>query len=184
MKVLAFGHEKGVGKDESAKFAMQYLRFTGRYKNIIKCGFADKMKDICHQLYSWADLKDRHYYDQYREEREKILPRIGKTPRQLWIDVGMGMREIFEDTWVHFLLNAIRADFVVISDLRFPNEAEAIKAVGGKVIKIDRPSVPHVSDPADDPLLYYTGWSDRIINDGTLGDLNQKVTAIIQDMIN
>lgn len=182
-KYLAFGHEKDVGKDESAKFAIQHARFSNRFKAVAKGAFADKLKQVSYDLFKWAGLQPGYYYDENRKAREIILPLVGMTPREIWIEVGNRMREVYPNIWIDNLLVNDKVDFLVISDLRFPNEAEEIKRRGGKVIKIERPSIPRTSDEADDALLGYTGWSDTIVNDGTLAALNIKVCKIVESMI-
>lgn len=182
-KFLAFGHEKDVGKDESAKFAIQQARFSGKFKTVAKGAFADRLKQVCYDLFKWAGLQPGYYYDENKKAREIVLPLVGMTPREIWIEVGNRMRDVYPNIWIDNLLVNNNVEFLVISDLRFPNEAEEIKRRGGKVIKIERPSIPRTGDEADDALLGYTGWSDTIVNDGTLGDLNSKVTRIVDSMI-
>jgi hypothetical protein len=182
MQVLAFGHQKRVGKDESSKIAMSYLRLSGKYQNVQKKGFADKVKQQCYELYQWAGLQPGPYYDDPANAhlREQVLPLIGQTPRQLWIGHGMAVRQYYPNVWVDYLLKSTRAQFLIVSDMRFPNEAEAIHSLGGKVIKIVRPSIIHTSDAADDPLLDYTGWDDILVNDSDIAGLTIKVHRILE----
>jgi hypothetical protein len=62
-------------------------------------------------------------------------------------------------------------DLLIVTDVRFPNEAEAIRAAGGEVWRVDRPGVTgdgHVSEQRIE--------ADRVIeNDGTLDDLRDRV---------
>jgi hypothetical protein len=97
------------------------------------------------------------------------------------------------DTWV----NALMCDYIpysinsgdykkyesnwIITDLRFPNEMQAVKANGGITIKVIRPNdkdIPldlHPSETAlDDAEFDY-----EIVNDGTIEDLRDKVEGII-----
>jgi len=69
----------------------------------------------------------------------------------------------------------------IITDLRFPNEMQAVKANGGITIKVVRPNdkdIPldlHPSETAlDDAEFDY-----EIVNDGTIEDLRDKVEGII-----
>ena len=69
----------------------------------------------------------------------------------------------------------------IITDMRFPNEMQAVKANGGITIRVVRPSdkeIPldlHPSETAlDDAEFDY-----EIINDGTIEDLKEKVEGII-----
>lgn len=182
MKFIAFGHRKRVGKDTAARFLISDLRIRMPGKKIVKVGFADKVKDVAFQIYSWAGLMPGEFYedDRHMHLREVVLPKIGKTPRQLWIGVGNGIRQAssYDGTWLDYLLNTVQADVVVIKDMRFPTEADGIKAAGGVIYKIDRPSEPKVTDGADDPLEDYTGWTGLIKNDTTLNEFHRIITEI------
>lgn len=67
-----------------------------------------------------------------------------------------------------------------ISDLRFPNELEAIKKHKGLVIKVVNPRIinndTHESETA---LDNYTDWDYVIVNDGTIGDLYNEVVVFV-----
>src|SRR4051812_22321919 len=93
-KIIAFGHRKEVGKDTAAKYLITELKLRYPGINIQKHGFADKVKDVAQQIYSWADLKSGEYYERLGNHylKEVILPKLGKTPRQVWIGVGNGVR--------------------------------------------------------------------------------------------
>jgi len=87
---------------------------------------------------------------------------------------------LHENTWV----NATMVDYTaesnwIITDTRFPNEAEAIKKAGGIVVRINRPGVqpinPHPSETSLDD------WSfDAVINnDGDVSDIVHKVGLLL-----
>jgi hypothetical protein len=182
MKIIAFGHQKRVGKDTAAQFVSTYLRVEQGIKRVKKAGFADKLKDVCHQLYGWAGLKDKDFYEQPENFhlKEVVLPAIGKTPRQIWISFGNEVKAAtYYNTWLDYLLKHTTADWLIVSDMRFPNEADYIREIGGIVVKVTRPSVPHMPDAADDPLLNYQNWSAHIINDGSLADFYSKVIEVV-----
>ena len=69
----------------------------------------------------------------------------------------------------------------IITDMRFPNELEAVKSKKGITIRIDRPETDylagnHVSETAlDNVELKY-----RIVNDGTIENLIEKVADILK----
>jgi hypothetical protein len=68
----------------------------------------------------------------------------------------------------------------IITDTRFPNEAEAIKKADGIIIRVDRPGVkpinPHPSETGLDDWKF-----DYVINnDGSLKDLTKKVNKILK----
>jgi hypothetical protein len=186
VKILAFGHQKRVGKDTAAGFAMTHLRSTSRCARVTKKGFADKLKQVCYELYSWAGLMPGPWYEEPEHQRlkEVVLPRIGKSPRQIWISFGNEVKAAtYMDTWVDYLLHQSSYDFLLISDMRFPNEADRVKAMGGRVVKIIKPDVPHTSDAADDPLLDYDRWDAVITNKhGHLNKFYQDVVDYVEGM--
>lgn len=189
MKILAFGHQKDVGKDTAAKFAMTHLRATNKVRKVVKAGFADKLKDVCYQLYKWAGMMPGPWYEETSERRklkEVILPKLGKSPRQIWIAFGNEVKAAaYLGTWLDYLLQGTEADFLVVSDMRFPNEADRIRSLGGVVVKIVRPDVPHTSDAADDPLLDYPNWDHTITNvTGDFNVLHGSVVNIVEGMFN
>lgn len=93
----------------------------------------------------------------------------------------VGRRMFGEDFWVKMGMAQIKpGGRYVITDVRFLNEALAVKQVGGLLIKIRRPGVgpvnQHASDAGLDDFLF-----DHIIdNDGTIDDLRRKVLEVVQ----
>jgi len=70
----------------------------------------------------------------------------------------------------------------IVTDVRFPNEVEAIKKAGGTVIRIDRinnphPTSNHISETALDHLPFPT-----IINHGTIDNLKEVVGHALKMM--
>ena len=91
--LLVLGHEAGVGKDELAKFIFDHLRNNTRGLKLFREGFADALYDCCTRIYGWAGFMNRHYYDKHRIEKERPLPLLGKSPRELLIGIGNICRE-------------------------------------------------------------------------------------------
>lgn len=64
------------------------------------------------------------------------------TPREMMIEYGQFYRQFDKNYWVNIVLNKIRGlssdENFMITDLRFPNEAEAVKNSGGAVIRLER----------------------------------------------
>ena len=160
---IGLGHYKRTGKDTFANFLVEACRERDPHFTIGKRSFAYKLKQVCHDLYSWAGLREPEFYETCDGEqyREVVLPEIGKSPRQIWIDMGTkAIREnVYEPTWLDYLLKGQHdLDVLVIPDVRFPNEAEAIRKSGGVLVKIVRPGYAPGPDIADRALLGYDGW--------------------------
>lgn len=183
MKIVAFGHRRRVGKDTASKFLDTTLRIEARHLKIKRVSFAAKLKDICTQMFGWAGLQEAQYYEDHPEYREVILPEIGKSPRDIWIEVGNKMREVYQNVWLDYAMRGIKADVIIISDLRFTNEATRVRQLGGMLIKVTRSNVPVSDDASDSALDNWTDW-DRIINNsGELGLLNSEMDLLAQTLI-
>ena len=185
MKIVAFAHRKRVGKDTAAKMLDTILRINNPGIKIAKLSFASKLKDVCFQLFGWAGLMPGIFYEDDRNAhlREVVLPKIGKTPRQIWIEVGNKMREVYADVWIDNALLGASADILIITDLRFENEAVKIHALGGRVIKITRQSAPVSDDASDSALDGYNGFDKIISNSGTLHDFNAEMVTLAGEII-
>ena len=183
MKIIGLAYKKGVGKNTLAKFIITYLRCEMPGLNVKEISFAAKLKDISYQLYSWAGLQRAIYYESHRDEKEVVLPLIKKSPREIWIDVGNKLREVYVDTWIDFALKEVKADVLIVSDVRFCNEAEAIKDVGGTLIKINRFNIPQGVDPAEVDLDIWKNWDEIVNNDSTLQHLCNLGEVIARDLL-
>ena len=94
--------------------------------------------------------------------------------RRLLQDYGTGIRDYAgADVWVDAMERNLHRTFgpVVISDVRFPNEAARISRLGGVLVRVYRPDLvstdTHISETALDGLA-----ADYIVaNVGTLADL-------------
>ena len=90
------------------------------------------------------------------------------------------------NVWV----NALMADYTpdedgdlpnwVITDTRFPNEAEAIKAKGGIVIRVNRPGVKPINDHPSETGLDNWKFDYTIANVSDIFDLKESVRGILK----
>jgi hypothetical protein len=143
---------------------------------VISKGFANKLKDIAYALYAWAGHKSPEHYESHELDKDEILDLVGKSVRQIWIEIGMKFREIYSGTWIDYLLQTNSADLLIVPDVRFPNEIDAIHNRGGKCIKIIRPNIPDTHDVADDALNHYDNhWDAIITNDSSLNGFNNNI---------
>jgi len=180
MIIIGFGHRKRVGKDTACKFLMSHLRMNTKGLAIVKGNLAYPLKQICYMAYGWAGLNGPEYYDtdEGAKYREVILPKLGKTPRQIWIEVGNKLRDVYEDTWIDLTINQSNADVLILGDVRYPNEVNTIRRYGGEVHKIERDAAEVSHDVADTALRDYEGWDSVLKNNGDLGDFHKEVSAL------
>lgn len=186
MKIVGLGHYSRTGKDTLANALVNYLQMQGRTAK--KIPFADKLKDICQQLYGWDGLKDREYYDTPEGEkfRDVPLPTIGKTPVEIWVAMGTpAVREkVYMNTWIDYVLKTDHGvDVVVIPDVRFPNEIEAVRSHGGWLVKVVRPGYRPRDTVADQALMGYTGWDIVAGSSGAMMELNEWAAEIANAIV-
>jgi hypothetical protein len=173
---VGLGHYKRTGKDSFADFLIRALYYRRPKLRVMKTSFAWKLKQICFDLYGWAGLREPEFYETTHgaELREVVLEELGKSPREIWIDFGTkAVREnVYERTWLDYLLKSKHdADVVIVPDVRFGNEADAMQAMNATLIKVVRPGYGPGKNKPDRELLGYTGWHNVIGDEGSMGSL-------------
>lgn len=144
--------KKRTGKDTFA------ARLVGRH-GFARLAFADPLKDAVGRLDPYVT-----YTYSGPERLSELLARVGgweaakdKYPevRRLLQEYGMSIRDVDMDFWVKAL--SLRASVIsgpiVVTDVRFPNEADWIERSGGVLVRLTRPGTgadEHVSETALD----------------------------------
>lgn len=112
--------------------------------------------------------------------KEHTIPELGnRSPRYLMQTLGTewGRYLISETIWVDVMRARIRHSFgrVVIDDVRFPNEYNLIRSLGGLLVRIDRPGYKksglHPSDGGCDHLPFDV----TIVNGGRPEDMLEQL---------
>lgn len=181
MKIIGLGHYSRTGKDSLANYLLNEL--VGQGLTAKKIPFAWKLKDICEQLYGWDGLKGAAYYDTKEGEqfRDVKLPTIGKTPVEIWVAMGTpAVREnVYQKTWIDYVLRTDHGvDVVIIPDVRFPNEVQAIRDLSGWLVKVVRPGYGPKDTVADKALLEFTGWDIVAGASGAMSELEDWAVKI------
>lgn len=150
-KIIGLGHKARHGKDYLAGCLLKLLPGSRIFS------FADDLKALA-----------------------RALGMTSKHPAFLQ-QLGNAMRTLDANYWVEKLLlkmKEIEPPYVIIPDVRFPNEAQYLKALGGHLVKVERfaldgtlyvdPSRPatHESETALDS---YDRWDEQVT--ATSGDL-------------
>lgn len=171
MPIIGITGKAGHGKNTVADM------ICNRLKRTQQLAFAGKVKEV------FTVLTGMEYQDTENFKNQFIVG-WGMTVRRMLQKIGTeAMRNgLQEDVWVNALFYSL-SDYAtktfVITDVRFPNEAEAIEMRKGFVIRVVRPGYDsgtpeHESETALDDQKFYT-----ITNDGTLADLEEKVQAML-----
>ena len=166
-KILGIGHYSRVGKDTFANELIRLIAEMSPDMKVAKISFASKLKAIAHDLYGWAGLQDEAYYNDKATEhmRDVKLPILEMTPVQLWVALGTdAIREqVYANTWIDYVLKTkTDHDLIIIPDVRFPNEALAIRETNGHLLKMVREGHRPRDTVADQALVDYEDW-DNII---------------------
>lgn len=173
---ICLGHYKRVGKDSFADYLIEFVKEYDPSIKIGKRSIAYKLKLISCDLYGWAGMQHPDYYETTAgsQMREVILPKLGKSPRQIWIDLGTkAIRDqVYKNTWLdYFINNPSENSLDIITDLRFPNEATAFADLPGiHFIKVVRPGYGPTNGP-DRQLVGWGGWDNIIGTSGLMSEL-------------
>lgn len=179
MELLAFSGYARSGKDEAAK-ALASLGYQ-------RVAFADRLREFLAALdpivgyerrffrtipirlstiisaYGWDGYKETPYVDEIRP----LLQRLG---------TECGRDLLYDDVWVDAALNHLDPNGkYVVADCRFVNEADGIRARGGKVIRVMRAGVGPANSHKSETALDDYDFDAYINNDGTLEDYYKNV---------
>lgn len=166
----------------------------------LRYSMARPLKDMTAMLFGWPrDLVEGSTLESraWREQKDEWWSnRLGfdVTPRWALQYIGTDvMRKNFhDDIWVAYMEKFVQDnDHVVISDIRFPNEIEAVRRLGGEVWQVHRNPLPYWWDEAkskgkvDGVHASETAWipyePDRLFsNTGSLQDLRLAVLNAVR----
>lgn len=175
MFIIGLTGRAGSGKDTAGQVLVRQLGFK-RY------AFADPIKKALNAMFGWHM---RMWED--REWKEANLPGRTYSPRYLAQTLGTEWgRAIDTEFWVHVTESLIHRDApsrVVITDVRFDNEAKWIQRQGGLVIEILRPDAAPVNQHASELGVHPNLIDFTIVNDGRLSDFESQVLLEITDKL-
>lgn len=167
--IIGFSGLIGSGKTWAADVLIQRHGFK-------KVRFAGPLKAMCAALGMTYEEIDGHD----RNKPSDLL--CGRTPRYALQTLGTewGRQIIGENLWVNAWLRAVEAIIpahlpVVVDDVRFENEAAAVRSLGGKVIRIHRPGLA-VGDHASEQGCSFDYCID---NDADRGAFAVKINALV-----
>jgi hypothetical protein len=181
--IIGIGHNIGVGKDTAAQALVRALGYR-------QVAFADKLRDLAMftdpliqtgaQAVNIDAGRGRLAWTVRGvgwEDAKKHYPEI----RSFLQKLGVGARQVFGDEfWIEqALAGAAKGARVVVSDVRFLNEAEKIHSLGGRLIKIEREGFYGDSHVSEQDLVGFQGWDTVITNDGDVVDLERKVIEYV-----
>lgn len=128
-RIIGLTGYKGSGKSTVAKILVDDYCYT-------EYSFASSLKSMC----SCFGLTNEQLHNP--ELKEVIDPRLQKTPREIMQDMGTIVKEYLgADIWVKLIDQQIQLhnnELIVISDVRYQNEMDYVRSLGGIIVKINR----------------------------------------------
>ena len=164
--IIAFAGYRGSGKSEAVD-------------TLAKLGFTDvkmaaPLKQMLTAMYMYCGLThdevNRRLEGDLKEQPDDWL--MGRTPRHAMQQLGTEWRNSIDpNLWIPMWQRRIRMlkphTNITCSDVRFPHEVDALRAVGGRLVWIDRPgkqSDGHASEQDIRHLAEYVITNDHDIN--------------------
>jgi hypothetical protein len=182
--------------------------------SFIKLAFADGIKRILQEVFDftydqlWGPSATRNKPDERYPRKDSFL-----TPRHALQSLGTEWgRDCYENVWVDLAIRMAKrldgssifrysptegmipaSDFalptkgVLITDCRFRNELEGIRAAGGKIVRVlrkglDTPPYGHSSETEQAGIP--DSFFDHVFhNDGSLEDLPLKCTVMLKELV-
>lgn len=118
-------------------------------------------------------------------DKAAVIPELNASSRYLLQTLGTewGRNWVCEDVWIRaWKARAEKHDRVIVDDVRFENEAQAVKAMGGEMWQIVRPSASYNGSHASEGGLDKWHGFDRIIeNSGTIEEFRAKIDLAVDD---
>jgi hypothetical protein len=157
-----------VGRARSGKDTVALMMTSFQIRRI-----AQPVKDSLKSLYGWDN---RHIEGPYKEV---IDPYVNKSPRQAMIDTAERVkRESGQDFFIKMLLDTWDGKDLVIPDVRFQNEIDAIRRYGGVLVKVVREGCSaFVSEDHIDDLV-----TDYTVHNTSLPSLPSQVADVLESV--
>lgn len=168
--LIGLAGRKGAGKSTLADYLEWHHGFEQN-------AFADPIKSMLDVLFAHLNMDISEVSMKLFHDRKDAIDNdnlFGKSPRELMQTLGTewGRELVHPDLWVKCAL----ADYervpryrYVFSDVRFPNEAQAIRDRGGHILWVEGPCVVNVDDHKSERLIKASNC-DHIVSN-SFGDI-------------
>ena len=165
--IIGFSGKARTGKDTAADML---LAEAGGYRY----AFADPIRGMLKAL--GLDMTERRWQEA-KEEPIEVFG--GKSPRYLMQTLGTewGRNMVCDTLWLNLAEFVLKNNGpgMIISDLRFENEADWVRRQGGLVVHITRPGAVAVRSHASEAGIAAHKDDLHVVNDGTKADLREQL---------
>ena len=166
--IIGISGKKRSGKDTVYELIRMLKQGDGIYP--LRAAFGDQIKEEVAGV-TGVDV------DHIEEHKERFRPML-----QWW---GADFRRHYkgENYWLDKMLAKMKTitgkEVLVITDVRYPNEAELVKKAGGIMIRVERETGLEDAHSSENLLDSFEGFDYRLSNNGSLFDLREKVERIV-----
>lgn len=172
----------GSGKDEAAKVLV-----AGGWR---RDAFADRLRTFLYALnplipghVGAGNLRLANVVDAYGwDAAKRTFPEVRQLLQRCGTEAGRAV--LGSEVWVDALMREFDPanEALVVTDVRFPNEADAIRKAGGVLVRIERPGVgpntaPDGSVHQSDVALDGYDFDVTVQNDGDVIDLHERLLS-------
>lgn len=157
------------GKDTVAQILVDRFGFK-------RIAFADKIRELLYEMDPPIKIHPdgglvglQNFVDIYGWDEAKQEPQV----RQHLQNLGVAARKVFDESfWIYQALGEVAPqDKVVVSDVRFSNEADWIKDFDGQIWRVTRPGIDAVNNHVSETNMDNYKEDVHLINAGTLDEL-------------
>lgn len=174
----------GSGKDTAAEVLTREYGFT-------RVAFADVLREMALAIDPYVELEaassdypivlyhrlSRVIENSGWDHAKNEYPDVRRLLQRLGTEAGRNI--LGDNIWVDTALKNHKGHDIVVTDVRFPNELDAIHEQDGISIRIERPGVGPKNDHASETSLIDALFTHIINNDGTIEELHEKVVDVM-----
>lgn len=148
--------------------------------NFEQVGFADNLKSILYSLNPYIFKNGIYFHlqglvDRFGWDESKSITEIRELLQKLGTEGGRAA--LGENVWIDGLFNKPHGAKLVISDLRFENEMQAIHERGGYIIRVERPGVGPINNHSSENIDFDVDFV--VMNDKTPIEAYNQVTDFL-----
>lgn len=202
-QIIGLSGYAGSGKDTAAAGLIFGRDFT-------RVSFADKLREfalacdplivIDNDCFTWGPQWEnlRHEVSFWDEsERVAFAPLSVIVDRLDWTEAKRivavreflqrlgteaGRKVLGENIWVDAVMTDLPPGNLVFTDVRFPNEAQAIRDAGGWLVRIERPGVAAVNAHISDTALDGWDFDGAVVNDSTPAEARRQLCEVADQL--
>lgn len=177
--IVGFTGFRRSGKDTAAAALMA--------NGFIRVSFAGPLKSMLAELLLIQGVSSEKVTAMIDGDLKEVSSQFlnGRSPRHAMQTLGTewGRDLIAPDLWVSAAMRtAAGYPNVVFTDVRFPNEVDAIHTHGGVVIRVARPSLSSLDDHQSEVLIDSLNVDSVVVNDSSIAGLHMRVSEAIREI--